>query len=133
MITIRLAIPHVKSILVTTGYRPPDSEVKLFDDFEEILRSLDAESHESIIMGGMNCDYLKPNNNNTKHIKRIFHTCGYTQMIGEPTRTTDHSKNHDVVYMTRSMKKPQVKMKRKIVETKKYSKFDSEQFRNDLQ
>ena len=82
----------IKPILVTTGYRPPDSEVKLFDDFEEILRSLNAESHESIIMGGMNCDYLKPNNNNTKHIKRTFHTYGYTQMIGEPTRTTDHSK-----------------------------------------
>ena len=158
LITIRLAIPHVKPILVTTGYRPPDSEVKLFDDFEKILRSLDAESHESIIMGDMNCGYLKPDNNNTKHIKRIFHTYGYTQMIGEPTRTTDHSKtltdymatnrpdcvsdqgvlpcgisDHDVVYMTRSMKKPRVKMKPKIVETRKYSKFDSEQFRNDLQ
>ena len=117
--------------MVTTGYRPPDSDVKLFDDFEEILRSLDAESHESIIMGDMNCDYLKPDNNNTKHIKRIFHTYGYTQMISEPTRTTDHSKtlidymatnrpdcvsdqgvlpcgisDHDVVYMTRSMKNP---------------------------
>ena len=158
LITIRLAIPHVKAILVTTGYGPPDSEVKLSDDFEEILRSLDAESHESIIMGGMNCDYLKPDNNNTKHMKRIFHTYGYTQMIGEPTRTTDHSKilidymatnrpdcvsdqgvlpygisDHDVVYMTRSMKKPRVKMKPKIVETRKYSTFDSEQFRNDLQ
>ena len=79
-------------------------------------------------MGDMNCDYLKPNNNNTKHIKEIFHTYGYTQMIGEPTRTTDYSKtlinyvatsrpdcvsyqgilpcgisDHDVVYMTRSM------------------------------
>ena len=158
LITIRLAISHVKPILVTKGYRPPDSEVKLFDDFEEILRSLDAESHESIIMGDMNCDYLKPDNNNTKHIKRIFHTNGYTQMIGKPTRTTDHSKtlidymatnrpdcvsdqgvlpcgisDHDVIYMTRSMKKPRVKMKPKIVETRKYSKFDSGQFRNDLQ
>ena len=131
---IRLAIPHAKPILVTTGYRPPDSEVKLFDDFEAILRSLDAESHESIIMGGMNYDYLKPNNNNTKHIKRIFHTYGYTQMIGEPTRTTDYNKtlfdymdtnrpdcvsdqgvlpcgisDHDVVYMTRSKKSPRLR------------------------
>ena len=106
----------------------------------------------------MNCDYLKPDNNNTKHIKRIFHTFGYTQMIGEPTRTTNHSKtlvdylatnrpdcvsnrgvlpcgifNHDVVYMTRSMKMPRVRMKPKIVEIRKYSKFDSEQFRNDQQ
>ena len=92
MITIRLAISHVKPILVTSGYRPSDSEVKLFDDFEEILRSLDAESHESIIMGDMNFDYLKPNNSNTKHIKRIFHTCGNTQMIGKSTRTANHSK-----------------------------------------
>ena len=151
LITIRLAIPHVKPILITTGYRPPDSEVKLFEDFEEILRSLDAESHESIIMGDINCDYLKPDNNNTKHTKRVFHTYGYIQMIGDPTRTTDHRKtlidymvsdqgvlpcgisDHDVVYMTRSMKKPRVKMKPKIVETRKYSKFDYEQFRNDLQ
>ena len=55
--------------------------MKLFDDFEEILRLFD-----------VNCDYLKSNNNNTKHIKRIFHTYGYTQMIGELTRTTNHSK-----------------------------------------
>ena len=110
-------------------------------------------------MGDMNCDYLKPDNNNTKHIKRIFHTYGYTQMIGEPTRFTNHSKtlidyvatnrpdcvsdqevlpcgishHDDVVYMTRSMKMSRVRMKPKIVETRKYSKFDSEQFRNDLQ
>ena len=144
--------------MLTTGYRPPESEVKLFDNFEEILRSLDAESHESIIMGDMNCDNLKPNNNNTKHIKRIFHTYGYTQTIGEPTITTDDSRtlidyvatsrpdcvsdqgvmpcrisDHDVVYMTISTKMPRVKMKPKIVETRQYSKFDSEQFRNDLQ
>ena len=80
-------------------------------------------------------------------------------MIGEPTRSTNHSKtlidyvvtnrpdcvsdqgvlpcgisdHDDVVYMTRSMKMPRVRMKPKIVETRKYSKFDSEQFRNDLQ
>ena len=79
----------------------------------------------------MNSDYLKPNNNNTEHIKRIFHTYGHTQLIGKLTRTTNHSKtlidyvatsrpdyvsdqgvlpcgisDHDVVYMTRSMKMP---------------------------
>ena len=131
MITIRLEILHVNPVLVTTGYRPLDSEIKLFDDFEEILRSLDAESHELIIMGDTNCDHFKPDHNNTKHIKRICHTYGYTQMIGEPSRTTNHSKtlidyvatnrpdyvsdqrvlqceifDHDVVYMTRSMKMP---------------------------
>ena len=129
LITIRLAIPHVKPILVTTGYRPPDSKVKLSDNFEKSLRLLDSESHKSITMGDMNCDYSKSNNNNTKHSKRIFHTYGYTQMIGAPTRTTSHSKtlisivatnrpdcvadqgvspcgifDHDVVYMTRFMK-----------------------------
>ena len=67
--------------MVTTGYMLPYSEVKLFDDFEEILRSLDAESHESLIMGDMNSDYLKSNNNNTTYIKRIFHTYGYIRMI----------------------------------------------------
>ena len=110
-----------------------------------------------IIMGDVNCGYLKANNNNTKHIKRMFHTYDYTQMIGEPTRTTNRSKTvidcvatnrpdcvsdqgvlpcgtsgHDVVYMTRSMKMRRVRMKPKIVETRKYSTFDSEQFRNDL-
>ena len=57
-----------------------------------ILRPLDAESRESIIKVDMNCDYLKPNNNNTKHSKRIIHTYSYIQMIGEPTRITNHSK-----------------------------------------
>ena len=41
--------------------------------------------------------------------------------------------DHDVVYMTRSMKMPSVRMKPKLVEIRKYRKFDSEKFRNDLQ
>ena len=71
-------------ILVTTYYRSPDSEVKLLDDFKE--------SHELLIKRDMNYYCLKPNNNNTKHIKRMHNTYGYTQMIGEPNRTANHSK-----------------------------------------
>ena len=39
-----------------------------------------------------NSDLLKPDQNNPKHIKRIYKTYGFRQFIEKPARTTNDSK-----------------------------------------
>ena len=82
----------------------------------------------------MNCNMLNPQDNNTRHIKRIYNTHEFKQMIKEVTRTTSDTKSltdhiatnrpdriasskvipcsisdHDVVYAVRTMRIPRVR------------------------
>ena len=57
--------------IVTTIYRPPESNVEWFKRAEELISRIDIEGKESILAGDMNCDLLKPRDNDTEHIKRI--------------------------------------------------------------
>ena len=71
-LTIKLNIPYVRPILITTIYRPPGSTVDLFPKLEELLKSLEPDDIEIIFMGDLNCDIFKTfktNDNDTKHIK----------------------------------------------------------------
>ena len=47
-ITVELAIPFVKPILITTVCRPPDSLVEIFYELESHLSSLDNENLSSL-------------------------------------------------------------------------------------
>ena len=60
MICIELHLPHSKSFLVSTWYRPPNSDIKTFDDYESFLDKCDLENKELIIVGDYNCDMSKP-------------------------------------------------------------------------
>ena len=90
-ISIQLEIKYVKPNL-SMLYRPPDSLVELFKPIESLLMSIDQESKECIIVGDFNCDLLKPDKNNQKHIRRIYRSYGFKQLINKPTRTTSDSK-----------------------------------------
>ena len=87
-ITVELDIPFVKPILLTTVYRPPDSLVEIFDKLESHLSRIDNENKESIFDGDINCNLLNSQDNDTKHMKRIYNTLGYRQLIENATRTT---------------------------------------------
>ena len=71
-LSVELDIKYVKPIIVTTIYRPPESEVEWFERAEELISRIDIEGKESILIGEMNCDLLKPRDNDTKHIERIY-------------------------------------------------------------
>ena len=43
---------------------------------------------ESIFAGDINCNLLNCEDNDTKHMKRIYNTPGYKQLVENPTRTT---------------------------------------------
>ena len=88
-ISIELEITYVKLIVVTTAYRPPGSCVELFHKIEtELISKIDAENKECIFMGDINCDMLKPRDNDTKNLKRIYNNYHFKQLITEPTRVT---------------------------------------------
>ncbi|CAB4006694.1 RNA-directed DNA polymerase from transposon BS, partial [Paramuricea clavata] len=50
-----------KPQLITTWYRPPNSSVELFSEFENFLKLLEDENKEIIITGDLNCNILEQN------------------------------------------------------------------------
>ena len=71
-ISIELAIPYVKPLIVTSIYRPPGSPVVVFDDIKCLFSKIDEENRKWVIAGDLNCDLLKVRDNDTVHIKRIY-------------------------------------------------------------
>ena len=77
-ICIELEIKYVKPIV----YCPPGSCVELFHKIEtELISKIDAENKECIFTGDMNCDMLKPRDNDTKNLKRIYNNYHFKQFV----------------------------------------------------
>ena len=79
--------PRSRPFLVTTWYRPPDSHVSLFNEFEELVNKVDAGNWEFFLLGDINVD-LMVDTTSANAVKHIFHICGLDQLITEPTRIT---------------------------------------------
>ena len=157
-ISIELEIKYVKPIVVIIVYRPPGSCFELFHKIEtELISKIDAENKECIFTGDMNCDLLKPSNNDTKNLKRIYDNYHFKQLITEPTRVTSDTStiidqistnkpdrvlssgiipcgisDHDAVFLVRAMRVPKLKNTSKNVTVGKFKKFDLSSFRSDL-
>ena len=139
-------------------YRPPGSTVDLFPKLEELLKSLERDDTEIIFMGDLKRDLSKTNDNDNKHIKRIYNMFKLRQMINQPTQVTSDTKtlinhmatnrpdtilhsgviacgigDHDMVYLNRSMKLIHIKRDPKVTETRKYNHFNSTAFLKDLE
>ena len=89
-LTVELDIQYVKPILITTIYRPLNSLVDLFDKADDLLRKIEFENRESVIVGDMYCNLLKEENH-TKHIRNlvVLYIWLYCS-VGE----TSHQNNH---------------------------------------
>ena len=57
--------PRSKPILVSTWYRPPDSPVSHFTEFERMIGSFDAENLEYYLLGDLNFDLCQQVNHQT--------------------------------------------------------------------
>jgi hypothetical protein len=51
--------PHNKTFLVSTWYRPPKSDINLFNDYESFLLNCETNNYELYVMGDFNCDIDK--------------------------------------------------------------------------
>ena len=59
MICVEINLPHSRSFLVSTWYRPPSAEMQLFDEYEKFVQSCDIEHKQLILTGDINSDYEK--------------------------------------------------------------------------
>ena len=82
-----------KRFLLGTIYRPPSGSKYFLENFssllEHMLSVITVESKETILMGDLNIDYLK--NDNNKPIKEIFDICNMIQIVTKPTRCSSTS------------------------------------------
>ena len=60
---VREKLSYVKGFNVTAVYRPPSCTVGFFEALEDIVRIIDIESKEQIILGDLNYNYLSDRNN----------------------------------------------------------------------
>ena len=77
-------------MLLSTWYRPPDSNIELLKCFEIFLKKTDDENKEIIINGDFKCDMLKKDwvNPNIKKMKDLIDIYQLQQHIDKPSRTT---------------------------------------------
>ena len=77
-------------LLLALSITPTDSSEYLSKDFDTVLSNmlndLDKEKKEIIILGDLNVDYLKQDN---EQIKQSFQLNGFSQLIKSPTRITE--------------------------------------------
>ena len=155
-VSIELKINYSKPFIVTTIYKL-ESKVEIYEKIESLICKIDTEDKECILTGDMNHNMLNPQDNNTRHIKRIYNTCEFKQIIKEATRTTSDTKSlidhiainrperiasggvipcgisdHDVVYAVRTMRIPRVRAISKMVAVRKFKNFDLLAFRSEL-
>ena len=89
---------RAKPFFVVSWYRPPPDLTETFDKFEEVLKCLESEGKEIILLGDTNCDVtsiyspqIDSNQslpNSTKRILDLYNSFGLKQLISEPTRET---------------------------------------------
>ncbi|KAK6181999.1 hypothetical protein SNE40_009772 [Patella caerulea] len=77
-----------KSFILCLIYRPPHSNVKWYEKFEQMLYNISSKyaSAPFYIFGDFNIDFNSPV---PKHWQTIISSYSLTQMITEPTRITD--------------------------------------------
>ena len=154
---LEIFVKNSKSLLICILYRPPNSSKHLHKDFESILQDMLStgvcEDKETILLGDLNVDYLRQQNN--KEIKHIINVNGLKQIIKAPTRITKDSKtlidviattheqniansityansisDHDLVGIV--MKKNNRKFTPRRVRKRNFAKYNVTAYKNDL-
>ena len=87
IIWLEVNFKNCKSFVVGVLYQLPDSSKYSNKNFlkklSDVLNKLLYEDKETILMGDINCDYLKDNNH--REIKNFFVSYGYKQLIEKET------------------------------------------------
>ena len=92
-ICIKLCLKGTKPILFVNWYRPPNSKTHVWDHYENFLEFADSLNLNIIIMGDINYDLLKTQNNvlNDKYLSLNSIYSLHQVNTSEPTRITHES------------------------------------------
>ena len=111
------------------------------------------------MMGDVNANILsKPLDNDAKHMKNIYESNNLTQLITEPTRTTDNTKtlidhavtnrpsqildsgvipcgisDHDIIYVLRNSGLAKIKKEPRVVIVRNFKRFSASDFVRELE
>ena len=83
--------PHSRPFLVSTVYRPPNPPLEFFDNLEKLIKAIDDENKEMYILGDLNCDMLRKDNEintPTMTVKSLYEQYQLYQLIDQATRIT---------------------------------------------
>ena len=61
-VCIEVTKPQSRPFLVSTVYRPPIAPPEFFDNLEKLIKAIDDENKEMYILGDLNCDMLRKDN-----------------------------------------------------------------------
>ena len=93
---------HQKPIVIGSLYRPQTEGVDYFDVLSEIVDGVINENKEVVLLGDLNCDFLKTNSF-TNHMKCFMEMYNFMQIVNKATRITPTSKTLvDVILTTNS-------------------------------
>ena len=156
-LSIQIKNGKFKPFILTTIYRPPGKPVSYFSDLESLFGKLESQNGESVIIGDTNCDFDTPLDNDTRHLRNILNSFGYTQLIKDATRTTrststviDHIitnrpdivsscgvrpcgiSDHDALFLIRNARAPKLKVPPKVIDVRNYKRFNIDSFQSDI-
>ena len=138
-------------------FRGPCSE--FFESLEKLIKAIDDENKEMYILGDLNCDMLKTNNDlnlPTKKIKSLYELYQLSQLIKQATRITmttssliDHIvtntpekisdsgvihtgiSDHSLIFAIRKISI--IRKQENTIEIRNMKNFDDQKFVNELQ
>ena len=90
-VCIEIIKPHSRLFLVSKVYRPPSAPPEFFDNLEKLVKTIDDENKEMYILGDLNCDMLRKDNEiNTPSmtVKSLYEQYQLYQLIDQATRIT---------------------------------------------
>ena len=74
-------------------YRPPNSRSQIFNEIEILVKHLDSEEKEFVILSDLNCDLSsRPLYQQSENLLQMINLYQLYQLIKEPTRITPTSK-----------------------------------------
>ena len=146
-----------KPLLVGQVYRPPNTSDYLPEDFNEkfetMLEKVCCEEKEALLLGDLNCDYKKEQNN--RPLKSIASWSGFSQMVTSPTRITEETaslidlvltnmpqnitkaiacdsgcSDHCMIGTVRKLNS--LRFKPRVLSCRNYKNYNSAKFNNDL-
>ena len=143
-VSIQVKNGKYKPFILTSIYRPPGKPVSYFNDLGSLFGRLESQNRASIIMSDINCDFDTTSDNDTRHLRNILNSFGYSQLIKDPKRTTrktstsiDHImtnrpdvvssclvrpcgiSDQDALFLIRNSRVPKLKVPQKIIKYQK--------------
>ena len=120
-VCLEVTRPKSKPILITSVYRPPNSQMELFNEIESLFQNLDNEHKEQIIVGDFNCDLLQDNLKN--HTKRL------NDIVTNPENILQHGvlhvgiSDHSLIYVCRKLFPNLIKNQVKVIRSRDYKNY----------